>query len=571
MALVEKNYKTPFPKHVKIYIDKIESCPSVVNVERLKLVEYLKNVFQNEKLYYSEEQIEKYFSYEKYFPYPLFEWERFLFVLHYCVFREDGLPRWSDLFIYMGRGGGKNYYLSWEDFCAISPTHGIKEYDIDICATSEEQAMTSFNEIWNILENTTNPTFKKIFKRNFHWNKTEITNKLTNSTIKYRTNNAKSKDGLRSGALNFDEYHAYDNYDNIRVFTTGLGKKDNPRTTITTTDGDVRGGPLDKKKETAMDVLYGRAEDNGLLVFICKLDDEKEVEDIMMWQKANPSLEYRPSLLNQMKKEYVDYVQDPIGNSAFMTKRMNIPKMAHEHQVTSWENIEATGKIIGADGEIIPREVPDLTGLPCVAGIDFSSFDDFASACLTFKKDGTYYSIKHTWICSKSKDLPRIKPPLRDWEKMGLLTFVDAVEIDPHLITDWLQLQSLKYKIVKVAIDKFRFTLMNNALKEIGFDGENKERVKLVRPSDVMLVVDTITSAFNLKSIVWGNDPLMMWATWNAKKEPRQNNNYVYGKIEPKSRKTDPFMAFVHSMVLTLEIDLEVHKTKFIPIIKISK
>lgn len=561
-----ENYKTRFPKDVQIYIDKIESCPAVVNNERLLLVEYLKDVFKNEELVYSEEQIAKYFSYEKYFPYGLFEWERFLFVLHYCVFRKDGLPRWSDLFIYMGRGGGKNYYLSWEDWCAITPTHGIKEYDIDICATSEEQAMTSFNEIYNILEN--NIKYKKVLEQNFHWTKTEIRNKKTNSTIKFRTNNAKSKDGLRSGALNFDEYHAYETYDNIRVFTTGLGKKENPRTTITTTDGEVRGGPLDKKKEQALDVLNRRTPDNGLLVFMCKLDDEKEVEDINMWQKANPSLEYRPSLLEQMKKEYVDYVQDPIGNSSFMTKRMNIPKMAMESQVTSWENILATGQITDEKGNIITREVPDLSGMSCVAGIDFSSFDDFASACLTFKKEGTYYCIKHTWICSRSRDLPRIKPPLKDWEKAGLLTFIDEPEISPYIITDWLQIQKQKYNIVKVGADHYRFIDIAKALKDIGFDVEDKERVKRVRPSDIMMTVNTISSAFNTHNVVWGDDPLMRWATWNAKLEPRQNNNYVYGKIEPKSRKTDPFMAFVHSMVLTLDVELEESNVVFMPIIK---
>lgn len=561
-----ENYKTRFPKDVQIYIDKIESCPAVVNNERLLLVEYLKDVFKNEELVYSEEQIAKYFSYEKYFPYGLFEWERFLFVLHYCVFRKDGLPRWSDLFIYMGRGGGKNYYLSWEDWCAITPTHGIKEYDIDICATSEEQAMTSFNEIYNILEN--NIKYKKVLEQNFHWTKTEIRNKKTNSTIKFRTNNAKSKDGLRSGALNFDEYHAYETYDNIRVFTTGLGKKENPRTTITTTDGEVRGGPLDKKKEQALDVLNRRTPDNGLLVFMCKLDDEKEVEDINMWQKANPSLEYRPSLLEQMKKEYVDYVQDPIGNSSFMTKRMNIPKMAMESQVTSWENILATGQITDEKGNIITREVPDLSGMSCVAGIDFSSFDDFASACLTFKKEGTYYCIKHTWICSRSRDLPRIKPPLKDWERAGLLTFIDEPEISPYIITDWLQVQKQKYNIVKVGADHYRFIDIAKALKDIGFDVEDKERVKRIRPSDIMMTVNTISSAFNTHNVVWGDDPLMRWATWNAKLEPRQNNNYVYGKIEPKSRKTDPFMAFVHSMVLTLDVELEESDVVFMPIIK---
>ncbi len=568
---METTYKTPFPKDVKIYIDKIKKCPNVVNTERLLLVEYLEYVFQNEELVYSEEQILKYFSYEKYFPHALFEWEKFLFVLHYCVFRKDGLPRWSDLFLYVGRGAGKNYYLSWEDWCAITPTHGIMEYDIDICATSEEQAMTTFKDIYNILENETDPIRKRIFKKNFYWNQEKIVNKKTNSTIKYRTNNAKSKDGLRSGAVNFDEYHAYETYDNIQVFKTGLGKKENPRTTITTTDGDVRDGPLDKKKKTALDILNRRIPDNGLLVFMCKLDDESEVENIEMWQKANPSLEYRPSLLEELKKEYVDYLEDPISNSSFMTKRMNIPKEKDDTHITSWENILATGEEIGEDGKIAIRNVPDLTGMRCVAGIDFASFSDFASICLIFKKDSTYYTIKHSWILKKSRDYPRIRAPLQEWEAKGLLTIVNGDEIDPHLLTEWLQLQQLKYKVIAIAADHYRFTLIEKAFKEIGFDSNDKERVKRVRPSDIMMVVDTISSAFNTKKVVWGDDPLIRWAAWNTKLVLAKNDNYVYDKIEPKSRKTDSYMAFVHGMVLTLSIELEKKPMKFIPIIKLGK
>ena len=70
---METNYKTKIPIDVQVYIDKIEKYPKVVNKERLLFVEYIKDVFKNETLIYSEEQIEKYFTYEKYFPYKLFE------------------------------------------------------------------------------------------------------------------------------------------------------------------------------------------------------------------------------------------------------------------------------------------------------------------------------------------------------------------------------------------------------------------------------------------------------------------------------------------------------------------
>ena len=547
---------TKMPRQMQLYIDKVRKNPNVVNKERIQLVDYIERVFQNEDLKYSEEQIEKYLSYQRYFNFSLFEWEIFLFVAHCCIFRKDGLPRWSDLFVLMGRGGGKNGYLSFEDFCLLTPTNGINEYDIDISANSEEQAMTTFKELINVLEN---PKYTKLLKKNFHWTQTIIRNKKTNSTLKYRTNNPKGKDGLRSGKVDFDEPHAYENWANINVFTTGLGKKPHPRRTYISTNGDIRDGVLDNLIEKSQMILNGELEDNGFLPFICKLDNEKEVDDYEMWQKANPSLEYLPSLMEQMKKEYVDYKINPIVNNAFMTKRMNIPQGSKDVEVTSWENILKTN-----------RELPKLDKLSCVAGIDYAKTSDFVSAFLLFKQDNIFYGVSHTWVCSKSKDLPRIRVPLKEWEQMGLLTFIDDVEVNPSVVVDWLINESAThgYRIEKLAIDSFRYTLFSDYLKKAGFDASDKDKVKLVRPSDIMKIVPTIDSVFSTGRIVWGDNPLLRWATNNAKLEPAVNNNFKYGKIEAKSRKTDPFMAFVHSMILTEEVELEQHELVFLePII----
>ena len=565
---MEKNYKTKLPKDVKTYIDKINSCPNVVNRERKLLVDLIDDIFANETLIYDEKQIEKYFSYEKYFDFNLFDWEKFVFVLHNCVFREDGFPRWTLLVLYLGRGAGKNGYLAFEDFCLITPTNGIKNYHIDICATSEDQARTSFDDIYEILEHPVNPKFKKVLEKSFTWNKTIITNKETNSNIRFRTNNSKTKDGGRPGKVDFDEYHAYVDYDNIKVFTTGLGKKDAPRRTIATTDGYERGGPLDDLKQNCLDILNRRVPDNGILPFMCKLDDENEVHDKTKWQKANPSLEYKLNLLLEMEQEYLEYSINPINNSSFMVKRMNMPIMPEEQQVTSWENILATAFITEDNGVKIARKLPDLTGKRCVAGIDFASLADMASACITFKINGYIYSIKHSWICEKSKDLPRINAPLRDWEKQGLITFVKSAEINPDLISYWLLEQARKYKltIVKIALDKYRTNQVRNSLANIGFDVDDSTVVKCVRPSDIMLAVGPITTAFNFHKIVWGDDPLIRWACWNACLEPRPNNNYIYGKKEAKSRKTDPFMAFVHSFILIDEASLERKIEDVIPV-----
>lgn len=529
-----------YNKYIQEYLDIIDNEVFAVCKEQKLLARLIKKIFETENLIIDEEKIEKYFSYQKYFPFDLFPWEKFCFILHNCVFKENGLPRFADLFILVGRGSGKNAYLGFEDFCLVTPVHGIKNYDIDISANSEDQAKTTFMDIYNILED---PKNTKKMKKHFYWNKEEIINLKTKSRIKFRTNNPKGKDGLRSGKVDFDEIHAYQNWENINVFTTGLGKKDNPRRTYITTNGDVRDGPLDNLLEKAMLILNGEIEDNGFLPFICRLDDEEEVHDFNNWAKANPSLPYRPSLMEQMKKEYADYKVNPYVNSAFMTKRMNIPKGSKDIEVTTWENILATNK-----------EIPDLEGASCTIGIDYTKVNDFLSVGLLFLKGGNYYWITHSWFCTNSRDKDRIKAPLEEWAEQGLLTIVNDIEVNPEVACEWIQDQLIKYNFLKLGVDNFRLALLSKELKNIGIETTDKEQVKIVRPSDIMKIVPVIDSLFNNQKIIWGDNPLMRWFTNNTKLTDKNLGNFVYDKIEPKSRKTDGFMAFVHAMIAAQDV-----------------
>lgn len=532
-----KSCKKIIPE-IQNYIDLVRSGKIEVCKEQIQLVDFVEKCFEEEDIYVNEEELRKYLSLEKYFPFELLEWEVFCFALHNCTYKSNGMLRFPDLFILVGRGAGKNGYLSFEDFCLISQYNSVKYYHIDICANNEEQAMTSFNDVYNVLEDNKNKLSK-----HFEWNKEIIRNKKTKSELRFRTSNAKTKDGGRPGKIDFDEYHAYEDYKAINVFTTGLGKKKNPRKTITTTNGDVRDGPLDKLIGRAEQILKGAVSDNGMLPFICRLDDKKEVDNPKMWDKANPSLHKFPDLQDTLHKEYIDYKEDPISNSAFMTKRMNIPQGNKDAEVTSWDNILLTN-----------REVPNLEGASCTIGFDYSKLNDFLSVGLLFLKGGTYYWVTHSWFCKNSRDKERIKAPIQEWAEQGLITIVDDVEISPDLPCEWLQEQLIKYNLEKTGVDNFRYALLSKALKNIGIDGSDKKQVKIVRPSDVMKIVPVIDSAFNKHKIVWGDNPLMRWFTNNTKLTDKNLGNYVYDKIEPKSRKTDGFMAFVHAMIAAQEV-----------------
>lgn len=510
------------------YMRMVETGKVPACKEQHQLMAYLRNVFANERLIIDYERIEGYRSYEKYFPFDLFAWEWFAFTLFMCVFKADGTPRWSQELVYMGRGGGKNGYDSFVAFGALTKVNGIRDYDVDICANSEEQAKTSFSDVWNILENTGK---RAKFQKGFKWNLEHITCRSTNSTLKYRTDNPKSKDGLRSGMVIFDEVHAYQDWRNIKVFTTGLGKKPHPRRLYTTTDGDVRDGVLDNLLEKARRILSGEMDDNGFLPLIWKLDTADEVHNKDMWPKACPSLPYLPVLKKQIEEEYADFLVNPAGNADFMTKRMNLPAGNPDYQVTDYENLR-----------IASRERPDLAGWPCVFGIDYAKTQDFVAAALLFRDGEQYYVIHHSWICKQSNDLPRVRAPLDEWEQKGLLEYVDNVEIHPSVVTGWLCDQMQDFDVMCGAIDMYRHSIFMRELDNIGFSAK-EGTVKLVRPSDMMLVQPVINSAFLNHKIAWGDDPMMRWYTNNVKMTRAAHGNYSYEKIEPKSRKTDGFMA----------------------------
>ena len=130
----------------------------------------------------------------------------------------------------------------------------------------------------------------------------------------------------------------------------------------------------------------------------------------------------------------------------------------------------------------------------------------------------------------------------------------------PYLLTDYIREAARKYNIKKLALDHFRYTMMAEALQSIGFDAKDKNRVKLIRPSDIMQVDPLIQDCFDRGLFVWGDAPQLRWATNNTKRvrssraQGVDTGNFIYAKIEAKSRKTDPFMALAASMVIESEL-----------------
>lgn len=533
--------KCNYHPYIDYYIDGVRDGSIIAGKDIHLAMEYIEFKLNDPDVFIDTDKIDKAVELmERYFEVKLFDWELLVTACTHCFYKKTDTVVFSTIVLIMGRGNGKNGFISPLVWYLTTHYHGIIGYNVDIVANAQDQAKTSFDDVFEMLERT----WKKS-KKFFYKSKELIKNLKTKSYIKFNTSNAKTKDSKRTGCLVFDEVHQYESYDQIKVFTSGFGKRKHARAFYISTNGNIRDGVLDDMLAISKDILNGIIKNLRWLPLIWRIDREEEAKDQEMWHKANPSLKYLPTLKLEMEQEFIEMEYKPSTEEEFYTKRLNWPKGNRDLQVTEWENIEATN-----------RPFPELRGRSATVGIDYTKITDLASVNFHIREGDIRYDISHSWLCLKSADLKRLKIPWRQWADEGLLSLVDDVEISPDLIVDYVIEQITKYNVVKLALDDFRYALLAKALKEAGFDSKERKNIKLVRPSDIMKVQPVIESCFANQYFIWGDNPLLRWATNNTKliavgkKQGEDKGNYVFGKIEGKSRKTDPFMAVVHSMCI---------------------
>lgn len=531
------------PKEVLGYLESVEQdCPRACR-EQHALAAYVRRVFGQEDIHVDLEQLGRYLGLVKYFPYDrLFPWEEFLLTLWDCTYKADGTPRWKTVLCMVGRGAGKDGFIAFDSACSISPYNPVAHYNVDICANNEEQAVTPVKDLAEVLET---PKWENKLRKHYYHTKELIQGRKNKGVMKGRTNNPKGRDGMRSGKVVFNEVHAFENYDNIKVFITGQGKVAQPRVGIFTSNGEVSDGPLDDYLARGRRILFEGEEDNGFLPFICCLESKDQVHDPENWFMANPSLYYMPHLQQEIADEYRDWKDHPEQNGDFITKRMGIRAGFKEIAVTDYEKVKATN-----------QTVPDLQGWSCTVGIDYAELSDWAAVNLHFRRGAERYDINHAWMCLRSRMLSRVKAPWREWAERGFVTVVDDVSIHPDLLAQYIAKAAEKYNLKMLAMDHYRWTLVSESLRKIGFDAADKTRVKMIRPSDIMQVEPVIQECFDRGLFHWGDNPCLRWAVNNTKRVASSRKlgvdtgNFIYAKIEARSRKTDPFMALVASMVV---------------------
>lgn len=519
-------------KHVDEYIRLWKSGKILLNKERILLIAYLeRDVLSRDDLHFDEAQIENFIKFTERWYFTLQPFQKFIVPFVFLFENEDNFLYYEQFFITLGRGGGKNGLITALSNYFISYLHDIPNYDISVVANSEEQAKTSFEEAYNMIE-------RNELEDMFYLTKLVITDQETKSRFRFRTSNAGTKDGGREGCVIYDEIHRYENSETVDVFSSGLGKVKHPREFFIGTDGYVREGFLDKMKERSLSLLNGDTPDDRIFPFICKLDDPLEVDDSTMWEKANPMFsepmsDYAKGLFRKVKNQYNEMTFSPTKRQEFMTKRMNLPEVDLEKVVAPWEDILATN-----------RPFPILENRQCIGGLDYASIKDFAAVGLLFRDGDDYIWKSHSFVRKGFLDSVKLKAPIYDWEKDGLLTIVDEPSINPYHIVRWFDTMRENYGLEKVIADNFRMDLLRPVFEEFGIEIEVIKNPRAIQS----LLAPRIETIFANHNLVFDDNPLMRWYTNNVAVKIRPDGNKEYIKKDEIRRKTDGFQALVHSL-----------------------
>lgn len=527
-------------KYVDEYIRLFQTGKITLNKERILLIAYLqKYILSRDDLYFDEKQIEQCIRFIEKWYFPLQAFQKFLIAFIFLLRKDDDSVFYEQFLWLMARGAGKNGLMSGLGHYLISPLHGIPRYNISIVANSEKQAKVSFQEIYDTIDSN------DVLNEMFYKTKVAITSNDTKSVLQFHTSNANTKDGLRDGAVIYDEIHQYENFDTVNVFSSGLGKVPNAREFFIGTDGYVRDGFLDKMKERAMNILECKDVEDPLFPFICKIDDPAEIDDSDVWEKANPMFhqprcDYAKGLFKKVYNQYKQLENNPSMREEFMTKRMNYPEVDLEKVVAPWEDIKATN-----------RKMPELKNRMCIGGLDYASIRDFAACGLLFKVNGEYVWKTHSFARKEYLDKAKLKPPIYEWVERGLLTIVDEPSINPRHIVNWFVEQQKHYGLTKVVADNFRMDLLRPLFEEAGIEYEIIRNPRAIHS----LLAPRVEDAFANRKIVWGDNPLMNWYTQNTAVKITPQGNKEYIKKDEHRRKTDGFQAFLYAMYRADEID----------------
>ena len=388
-------------------------------------------------------------------PFKLQPWQRRLLQRLYGWKRKDGARRFRHAYISVAKKNGKSALLS-----ALALYHLVADgeagAEVYCCACDRDQARIVWEESKNMVEAS-----KTLGRRlDLVPSTKRIVYSATKSFFHAISSIAGSKEGYNASLVIIDELHRQPNDDLFRTLQYSGAARRQPLFVCITTAGVDRNSICYRQYEYAKKVEAGVIEDTSFFVWIAEADPSDDVDDPKTWMKANPSLGV--TIEEESFRQELKAAQDsPTSLNSFLRYRLNLWTDAFD----TW--------ILDSKWQACERELPNLDGRPCYAGLDLSSTTDVTALSLVFPLDGGCYAVKpYFWIPGDSAEQRerRDKVPYLTWERQGFITLTDGNVVDYDLVRAELGRLAARYSVRQVAIDRWNATQLSTQLQGDGFN-----------------------------------------------------------------------------------------------------
>ncbi len=424
------------------------------------------------------------------------------------VDKENGLRRYREVFVLVGRKNGKSTLMSALGlYMMVGDGEGGAE--VQCVATKRDQARIVFTEAVNMVSQS--PALSKYLRKR----KTDLYFPVTFSKFEPLASESHSLDGLNSHHVIMDELHAIKDRNLYDVMKQSMSAREQPILSMITTAGFVRECIFDDIYDYACKILDGIIEDDRFLAFIYELDDRSEWTDFRMWEKANPGLgtikNYDDLAANVERAK-----NDPNFLPTVLTKDFNV----RDTVAGSWLTFDQINNEETFD-------IEELRDCYAVGGADLSSTTDLSCATLLVMKPGSdkKYCLQQYFLPADliEQRVKEDKIPYDKWAQRGLLTLCEGNKVNYSDVTAWFRKMYEEYGIMPLWIgyDPWNSQYWVQEMKDLNLNMiEVRQGYKTLSQPMKELAADLMA-----KKINYGNNPVLKWNLTNVSVKADENGN----------------------------------------------
>lgn len=497
-------------------------------------------------------------------PLELLLWQRAMICVLFGILDANGLRKYRELFLVVGRKNGKSTLASGIGLYMLyaDAENGPEVYSV---ATTRDQAKLSWNEAKKMINKS--PSLRKKARPLVG----EILTDFNDGVFKPLAADSNTLDGLNPSAAIMDEVAAWKNgqalYD---VIVDGESAREEPLNIMITTAGTVR--------EDIFDILYDRAErlinnwqseepgafqDEHFLPLIYELDNRDEWTDEDAWKKANPSLgpvKDPGALRYKVEKAKAN----PMLVRNLLCKDFNI----RETDSAAWLNFE---ELNNTDTFTLDKERRQLCWVHDgeervlsyprygIGGVDLSKTTDLCAAKVLFRVPEApeiTFVLSQYWL-PEQPGLDQLeteqKIPWTKWEERGLLRTCPGNIIRYRDVVEWFVhvQEELDIYVSWFGYDAWSANYfvedMSSYFGSAAGIAVHQGKKTLSDP------MQRLGAELRAHRIVYNNNPLDKWCLANTTYEEDKNGNIQPHKTNRPTRKIDGTAALLDAWVVLVD------------------